>query len=291
LDLHPTHPADYRSWREIAYREQGEVGYLSFEFYNGAMSTEQCMRLRSAFIAARARPTKVICLTGGRDFWSNGIHLNTIEAARDQAHESWRNIVAMDDLILEILNTPRQLVVAGLRGNAGAGGAMLALAADQVFAARGVVLNPHYKTMGLYGSEYWTYTLPRRVGAERAIELTESCRPLGTAEARRIGFIDDAFGNDRSDFEHQLEARVQELATRSDFADLVAWKGRLREADERAKPLAQYRAEELSRMWDNFFGPDRTYHEARRRFVHKISCAEPTPLRADAAEPQVTQAA
>ena len=29
LDLHPTHPADYRSWREIAYREQGEVGYTS----------------------------------------------------------------------------------------------------------------------------------------------------------------------------------------------------------------------------------------------------------------------
>jgi putative two-component system hydrogenase maturation factor HypX/HoxX len=184
----------------------------------------------------------------------------------------------MDDLILEILTTTQQLVISGLRGNAGAGGAMLALAADQVFAAHGVVLNPHYKTMGLYGSEYWTYTLPRRVGADKAIELTEACQPIGTAEAKRIGFIDDAFGNDRTEFEHEVEARAHALASRPDFANLLAWKQRLREADELAKPLAHYRAEELTRMWDNFFGPDRTYHEARHRFVHKISCVEPIRL-------------
>jgi putative two-component system hydrogenase maturation factor HypX/HoxX len=33
----------------------------------------------------------------------------------------------------------------------------------------GVMLNPHYKNMGnLYGSEYWTYLLPRRVGDQGA---------------------------------------------------------------------------------------------------------------------------
>lgn len=155
---------------------------------------------------------------------------------------------------------------------------MLALAADQVFAARGVVLNPHYQTMGLYGSEYWTYTLPRRVGSAKAIELTEACQPIGTAEAVRIGLLDDAFGEDRSAFEEQVAARVSALAARPDFAELLAWKNRLRLADELTKPLAAYRAEELSKMWQNFFGPDRTYHAARYRFVHKVSCAEPIPL-------------
>jgi len=59
-------------------------------------------------------------------------------------------------LTVEILNTMSHLVIAGLRGNAGAGGAMLALAADYVYSASGVVLNPHYRGMGeLYGSEYW----------------------------------------------------------------------------------------------------------------------------------------
>ena len=129
------------------------------------MSTSQCYRLRDAFLHARSRPTRVIVLLGGPDFWSNGIHLNAIEASADPAEESWRNINAIDDLIYEILNTMSHLVIAGLRGNAGAGGAMLALAADHVYAMSGVVLNPHYRSMGeLYGSEYWTYTLPRRVG-------------------------------------------------------------------------------------------------------------------------------
>jgi len=36
--------------------------------------------------------------------------------------ESWRNINAIDDLVLEILNTMSHLVIAGLCGNTGAGG-------------------------------------------------------------------------------------------------------------------------------------------------------------------------
>ena len=47
--------------------------------------------------------------------------------------------------------------------------------ADRVLAREGVILNPHYKGMGnLYGSEYWTYLLPRRVGAELAAALTQN---------------------------------------------------------------------------------------------------------------------
>jgi len=100
--------------------------------------------------------------------FSNGIHLNVIEAAADPAAEFWRNINAIDDLAEAILTTTGQITVAALQGNAAAGGLMLALAADEVWCRDGVVPNPHYRLMGLYGSEYWTYTLPRRVGAPEA---------------------------------------------------------------------------------------------------------------------------
>jgi putative two-component system protein, hydrogenase maturation factor HypX/HoxX len=166
-----------------------------------------------------------------------------------------------------------------MRGNAGAGGAMLAIAADQVFARSGVVINPHYRSMGdLYGSEYWTYTLPRRVGAEKALELTEACQPMGTATAQEIGFIDAAFGPDLAGFQRQVTERVRSLAEHRDYAEFVAWKQQLRTADELAKPLANYRAEELTRMWDNFFGSDASYHHARRQFVLKTSTAAPIEL-------------
>src|SRR2546427_361191 len=138
---------DGRTYREIWYEERQAVGYLHFDFYNGAMSTDQCQRLREAFLLVRQRPTKVIVLMGGADFWSNGIHLNAIEAADDPAHESWRNIQAMNDLVRELITTDSHLVISALQGNAGAGGVILALAADFVYARKGLVLNPHYKRM------------------------------------------------------------------------------------------------------------------------------------------------
>jgi putative two-component system hydrogenase maturation factor HypX/HoxX len=270
-------PADHRTFREIVYTEEDQAGYLSFDFYNGAMSTSQCYRLRDAFLHARSRPTRVIVLLGGADFWSNGIDLNAIEASVDPAAESWRNINAIDDLIFEILTTMSHFVIAGLRGNAGAGGAMLALAADHIHARSGVVLNPHYRSMGdLYGSEYWTYTLPRRVGWRRALELTLSCKPIGTRAARDMGFLDDAFGEDAGAFEAELRERARRLARDPEFRLMLRKKHERRLDDEYFKPLATHRAEELQRMRVNFFGPDLAYHQARRNFVFK---GNPPPQR------------
>ena len=159
-------PADH-TYREIGYEEHAGVGYLHFEFYNGAMSTEQCQRLREAYAYARARETRVIVLLGGDDYFSNGIHLNVIEAADDPGAESWRNLNAIDDLVRDILETDSHLVISALAGDAAAGGVPLALAADYVVAREDIVLYPYYQHMGgLYGSEYWTY-LPAATGRGR----------------------------------------------------------------------------------------------------------------------------
>lgn len=266
----PTAVIRHRTYRDIVYSERRGVGYLAFDFYNGAMSTQQCCRLRKAFQQARRAGTKVIVLLGGRHFFSNGIHLNTIEAAPDPAVESWANINAMNDLVLDVLDTRSHLVVSALRGNAGAGGAMLALAADYIYARDGVVLNPHYKGMGgLYGSEYWTYTLPRRVGPSTALALTDGLMTISARSARALHFVDDVIGGNVSEFGAAVVERAEDLAARHDFERLLAAKSERRRIDEQRKPLAAYRAEELARMSETFFGPDRAYHEARRRFVRK----------------------
>ncbi len=117
---------------------------------------------------------------GGADFWCNGMHLHCIEAADSPADASWANINRIDDLACDILQTDTHLTIAALQGNAAAGGVFLALAADCVLARSGIVLNPHYRNMGnLYGSEYWTYLLPRRVGAEQAHAIMARRLPLG----------------------------------------------------------------------------------------------------------------
>jgi putative two-component system hydrogenase maturation factor HypX/HoxX len=256
----------------IGYRESadGKVGFVRFEFYNGAMSTAQCGQLRDAIEQANARPIRVLVLEGGRDFWSNGIHLNTIEAAPSVADESWANINAMDDVCLALLHTGDKLTVAAMRGNAGAGGCFLALAADFVWAREGVVLNPHYRNMGnLYGSEYWTYLLPRRVGAEAAQSIMSDRLPLLAGRAVEAGLIDACFGRDLHGFEREVAARADALARAADYPARLADKQRRRAADEAIKPLAAYRDEELEQMRRNFFGFDPSYHVARYHFVNK----------------------
>jgi len=110
------------TFREVSYRETNGVGWLSFEFLNGAMSVDQCRRLLEAYRYAAARPTKVIVLAGGREFWSNGMHLGVIEAAASPGDASWANINAIDDVACAVLLTADKLVIAALEGNAGAGG-------------------------------------------------------------------------------------------------------------------------------------------------------------------------
>jgi putative two-component system hydrogenase maturation factor HypX/HoxX len=126
---------------------------------------------------------------------------------------------------------------------------------------------------GLYGSEYWTYLLPRRVGADAAIRLTSDCKPLGTKEALRIGLIDAVLGDDARELRTRVRAEAEAMAADANHGLLLEEKRRQRALDEQAKPLSAYRQEELARMHDNFYGADRSYHVARRRFVRKLSSA------------------
>jgi len=107
------------------------------------------------------------------------------------------------------------------------------------------------------------------VGETQALELIHSCKPIGVQAALEIGLLDDAFGEDPGTFVKELKERTRRLARQPEYRLNLRRKHERRLDDESAKPLASYRAEELQRMWVNFFGPDPAYHEARRRFVFK----------------------
>ncbi|WP_405777178.1 enoyl-CoA hydratase-related protein [Streptomyces sp. NBC_01538] len=257
------------TWTDIGYREDGNVGFLSFSFPGGAMSTEQCRRLLDAYREACARPTSVLVLGGERDFFSNGIHLNVIEAADDPAAESWANINAIDDLVEAVLTTTDRLVVSAVAGNAAAGGVMLALAADEVWCRSGAVLNPHYRLMGLYGSEYWTYTLPRRVGAAAAERLMCEALPVSSAGAVRLGLVDRVVDCGPDAFGREVGGLAARLASLPATASRIAAKKTELDLLESATPLAGFRERELARMRRTFADPDAPYHALRRSFVHK----------------------
>ncbi len=257
------------TWQEIRFEQEENIGYLYFDFYNGAMSSNQCIKLKNAIIEAKKR-VKLLVLMGGRDIWSNGIHLNIIENSKNPEQTSWENINAIDDLILEIITSTDLYIISALQGNAGAGGVPLALASDKILARKGIVLNPHTKNMGLYGSEYWTYLLPKRIGYKKAKRFTEYCLPWGVEIAYEIGLIDGFYGENNIDFISFVKKQAQEIVSLSYFDKLIKAKKFQRKKDERNKPLENYRKEELKIMHENFFKNNNDYNFKRYCFVHKI---------------------
>ena len=260
--------------REVRYDRHGDIGFFTMRVYNGAMSTRQCHRIADALEKALEQDTKVLVLRGTASTFSNGIHLNVIEAAKNPAAEAWDNIIAINRLCTALVSCTDQLTIAAVTANAGAGGVMLALAADVVVARDGVVLNPYYD-MGLYGSELHTYTLPRRVGHATASRLLIDKLPVDAPTAAGMGLIDVAGPGDPVRFDEW----VGQLATT--YTDSRWYAGAL-DAKQRAlqgvHPPAYFEAGELAEMARDIFDDRSGFAAARSAFVNKVTPQE-TPHR------------
>lgn len=270
---------EIQTFKEIYYKQKNDVGYLYFDFHNGAMSIEQCVRLKYAYELIRQdKDIQVLVLMGGNEFFSNGIHLNIMEDSLKKAEDGWSNIHAMNDIVREIIHTPDLITVASLGSNAGAGGAIMALACDYVVARHGVILNPHYQTLGLHGSEYWTYLLPKRVGHDNAYNLTNNCLPIGAIRGQEMGMIDCVFEEEDKAYQEALESFCEYHASKDDYYDFLDEKQEQRDQDEAIKPLETYRKEELKHMYKSFYEEDSLFNKLRCDFVYKVKL-ESTPKR------------
>jgi putative two-component system protein, hydrogenase maturation factor HypX/HoxX len=254
------------AYRQIRYRRGGAIGWLHFDFYNGAMAPGHCRRLLAALRHAIAQDTRVLVLRGGTEAFSNGIHLNVIEAAPDPAIAAWANIRAINAVCREIVTCTRQVVVAAYAGSAGAGGVMLGLGADVVAARDGIVLNPYYD-IGLYGSELHTYTLPRRVGVDRAQRLVTDKLPVSTAQAARMGLIDEIGPRHPEAYTQWLNLLAERHSDARAARKRRAAKAR-RLAAERI-PLDVYETRELAEMSQDIFADRSGFAAARGAFVRK----------------------
>ncbi|MEO1954040.1 MAG: enoyl-CoA hydratase-related protein, partial [Campylobacterales bacterium] len=264
----------YKTFYEISCDVKDEVAYLHFNFHNGAFSSDKCIKLKYAFEYIKTQ-VKVVVLMGGVDFFSNGIHLNILEDSKKNGEDGWSNINAMNDLVKSVLFADDVITVASLEKNAGAGGVFLALACDKVVARENVVLNPHYKTLGLSGSELHTYTLPKRVGEQKADELLKNCLPINSQEAKKIGMVDKVFQH--KNYKKELESFCEKLLEDEDAYDDFLWEKE--DFLEEYKKLIELKKEkELKVMHPEFWDEDSEFHKLRYEFVYKL-CPTKTPRR------------
>lgn len=259
----------YNTFYEISVEKHDNVAYLCFNFHNGAMSAQQCIRLKYAFEYLKEE-CEVIVLVGGMDFFSNGIDLNILEDSKKQGEDGWSNINAMNDLIKSILEAQEVVTVASLARNAGAGGVFMALACDYVVAKKGVVLNPHYKTLGLSGSEYHTYTLAKRVNKELYLKLLDEALPISVEYAKKISMIDKVFSHEN--YYEELDKFCKDI-----YSEEFIWDKQDRLELERDK-MEICKQNELQKMYREFWDEKSEFHTLRAEFVYK-KCPNKTPLR------------
>lgn len=266
---------------------------------------------------------------GSRNYFSNGIALNVIEGHNDPSGESWRNINAIDDIVELILGDSSTkgkihrsdflqnrstlaergiLTISAIQANAAAGGLALATCADIVLCSSNAVLNPHYRGVGLFGSEAHTYHWPARIGQRNFEAMAKAMLPMSPIEAERLGLIDRVVGHrlaSHQDVEQEVKRYISELAcarsgeiarykaarwtqpptdneTHFPASSLIDTLIANKIDNHRALtfPLVFYRNEELSQMLLDFFHPTRSerYHSRRKAFVRKFA-AKATPLR------------
>jgi putative two-component system hydrogenase maturation factor HypX/HoxX len=258
----------YDTFYEVSMEKRDNVAYLCFGFHNGAMSTAQCIRLKYAVEYLKTQ-CEVLVLVGGMDFFSNGIHLNILEDSAKQGEDGWANINAMNDLVSAILYADEVVTIASFARNAGAGGVFMGLACDYVVGKEGVVLNPHYKTLGLSGSEYHTYTLPKRVGADVAQALLDNCLPLSVANAMSLGLVDEVFSSE--DYYEELHT-----FSKSRYDDDFIWKKQDYIEEKRAM-IEALKEQELAVMHPEFWDEESDFHTLRQEFVYKL-CPKETPM-------------
>ncbi|KAF9016983.1 hypothetical protein BDZ89DRAFT_1165974 [Hymenopellis radicata] len=313
------------------------IAYVYFPFYNGASDTQQCVQLRKAIEwASRVRTPqeekekgqlRALVLMGGDGYFSNGIHVGVIEAANDPAQESWDNINAIDDVVEAVMSFPGGtpppfakypgspepqenvpslaergvLTISAIRGNCAAGGLAVATAADVVLCAERAVINPTYRGMGLFGSEYHRFSWFER--CPDAEQYIRAMIPIG-AEAN-AGFVDVVLhastpeeielsvkGHIRSlvsspysaaaDFPSAPWCTAAQKAVPSPSTCLVSGllSNKLAFLSTLDRPLRWYRALELQQMTLDFWHPVRSqrYHSRRAAFARKVA-PQCTPLR------------
>ena len=264
----------YETFYEIGCNIKNEVAYLSFNFHNGAFSSDKCIKLKYAFEYIK-KQVKIVILMGGKDFFSNGIHLNILEDSKKNGEDGWSNINAMNDLVKSVLFADDVITVASLANNAGAGGVFLALACDYVIAREGTVLNPHYKTLGLSGSEYHSYTLLKRIGEENAKKILEECLPISAEKAKNIGMIDQLFSYES--YQEELENFcIGLLCNEEEYEDLLWEKEDY--LQEHQMMIESCKKEEIAIMHPEFWDAKSPFHQLRYEFVYKI-CPIKTPKR------------
>ena len=178
-----------------------------------ALSGQLLAELREALqAAADDGDCRCVLLTGeGRGF-SSGADL-TDTAVNMKPGQPFDFGAALDDTyhpVVRLIRAMEKPVVAAINGTAAGAGCNIALAADIVIAARSAKLIQAFIRIGLVPDASGTWSIPRLIGRERAMQWMMSGEAIDADTAERWGLIAEVL--DDEGFEDAAWARAERLA-------------------------------------------------------------------------------
>ncbi|TMQ59513.1 MAG: 2-(1,2-epoxy-1,2-dihydrophenyl)acetyl-CoA isomerase [Candidatus Eisenbacteria bacterium] len=186
--------AEVKTAHEIFTERRGRVAVITLNRPDSLNALSISMRapLLEAFeSASRDDAVGAIVVTGAGRAFSSGGDITFMESVMAQGGRfaDFRGLVdAGRDLVLA-LDKIEKPVIAAVNGAAAGGGMSLALACDVRWASEKAKLGQSFVRIGLHPDWGALYTLPRLVGASRALELMGTGDLIDAAEALRLGIV------------------------------------------------------------------------------------------------------
>jgi len=185
----------------IKYVQEGAVATIAFNRPDqlNALSPELIEEtlIASTHVAADKEIRVLIIRSEGRAF-SAGVDLKAASAPGWGRADKARFSGQARELC-RLWETMRQVVIARVHGYCFTGGLELALAADLIICADDAQFCDTHAKVGLRSGWGISQRLPRRVGIQRAREMSFTSRRVPADEALRIGLVLDAVPADKLD--------------------------------------------------------------------------------------------
>src|SRR5262245_47005680 len=161
------------------------------------MSERMGEEIQDALRAVEANEAaRVLIVAGAGESFCAGGDMALIEANTHRDVEARRQIMrGYYDRYLSLLRLGLP-TIAAVHGHAVGGGLALALACDLRYAAEDARLSVNFARLGLHPGMASTLTLPRAIGAARALELFYTGRVVSGREAEAMGLVNRAVPKD-----------------------------------------------------------------------------------------------
>ncbi len=155
-----------------------------------AMTRELTPELADAALRCDVDPdVRAVLITGAGKMFCAGGDVKAFAAQGDNLHAYITEMLTHLHIAVSRLRRMTPPAVAAVNGVAAGAGMSLALACDIVLAAQSARFTMAYTGVGLSPDGSATYTLPRIVGAKRALELALTNRLLSAQEAADWGIV------------------------------------------------------------------------------------------------------